>query len=129
GAEAVQQREELKGEEVDGEEGAIATAFKTVAAEELETLHPLKALAEAHHLPVLPLLGEYHQTLVGIQGSANDDCVRILTETGAIFGESREKGRKLREALTDKALGVLRQARTATEQAWQRLSAAGPAPE
>jgi hypothetical protein len=126
---AVQQLEDLTGEEVDVEEGAIATAFKKVAAEELERLHPLKALAEAHRLPVLTLLGEYHQTLGGIQGSANDDCVRILTETGAIFGENREKVRKLREALDEKALGVLRQARTATEQVWQRLSAHGSAPE
>src|SRR5262249_48115709 len=115
---AVQQLEDLTGEEVDVEEGAIATAFKKVAAEELEKLHPLKALAEAHRLPVLALLGEYHQTLGGIQGSANDDCVRILTETGTIFGEAREKVRKLREALDDKALGVLRQARTACDQVW-----------
>lgn len=126
---AVQQLEDLTGEEVDVEEGAIATAFKKVAAEELTLLHPLRATADANRLPVLPLLGDYHQTLVGIQGSASDDCVRILTETGAIFGETREKVRKLREALTDKALGVLRQARTATEQVWQRLSAHGPAPE
>lgn len=126
---AVQQLEDLTGEEVDVEEGAIAAAFKKVAAEELEKLHPLKALAEAHRLPVLPVLGEYHQTLVGIQGSASDDCVRILTETGAIIGETRERVRKLREALDDKALGVLRQARTATDQIWQRLSAHGPAPE
>src|SRR5262249_22666363 len=48
---AVQQLEDLTGEEVDVEEGAIATAFKEVAAEELEKLHPLKALAEAHRLP------------------------------------------------------------------------------
>jgi hypothetical protein len=126
---AVQQLEDLTGEEVDVEEGAIATAFKKVAAEELEKLLPLKALAEAHRLPVLTLLGEYHQTLVGIQGSANDDCVRILAETGTIFGKNREKVRKLREALDDKALGVLRQARTASDQVWQRLSAHGPAPE
>ena len=55
---AVQQLEDLTGEEVDVEEGAIATAFKKVAAEELEKLYPLKALAEAHHLPVVPLLTE-----------------------------------------------------------------------
>src|SRR5262249_21664537 len=107
----------------------IATAFKKVAAEELEKLHPLKALAEAHRLPVLPMLTEYHQTVLGIQRSASDDCVRILTETGTLFGEAREKVRKLREALTDKALGVLRQARTATEQVWQRLAPHSPPPE
>jgi hypothetical protein len=67
---AVQQLEDLTGEEVDVEEGAIATAFKKVAAEELEKLYPLKALAEAHRLPVVPLLTEYQQTLTGIQASA-----------------------------------------------------------
>jgi hypothetical protein len=119
----VQQLEDLTGEEVDVEEGAIATAFKKVAAEELEKLYPLSALAEAHHLPIVPLLGEYKQTLIGIQASTSDDCVRILTETGSIFGEMREKVRKLREVLTPTNLGTLQQARAATEQVWQRLSA------
>ena len=41
---AVQQLEDLTGEEVDVEEGAIATAFKKLAAEELERLYP----AESH---------------------------------------------------------------------------------
>src|SRR5262249_6134977 len=49
---AVQQLEDLTGEEVDVEEGAIAAAFKKVAAEELEKLYPLKGLADAHRLPV-----------------------------------------------------------------------------
>ncbi|HUY31328.1 MAG TPA: BREX system P-loop protein BrxC [Pirellulales bacterium] len=126
---AVRQLEDLTGEEVDVEEGAIAAAFKKVAAEELEKLYPLKALAEAHHPPVVPLLAEYQQTLSGIQSSASDDCVRILTETGAAFGEHREKVRKLRDALSPKALAALKQARMATEQVWQRLAAHCPAPE
>src|SRR5256714_9393883 len=70
---AVQQLEDLIGEEVDVEEGAIATAFKKIAAEELEKLYPLKALAEAHHLPVVPLFSEYQQTLTGIGASTSDD--------------------------------------------------------
>lgn len=126
---AVQQLEALTGEEVDVEEGAIATAFKKVAAEELEKLHPLRATAEANRLPILPIIAEYQQTLAGIQGSASDDSVRILTDTGAVFGETREKVRKLREALTDKTLGLLRDARTATDQVWQRLAAHAPSPE
>ena len=126
---AVQQLEDLTGDEVDVEEGAIAAAFKKVAAEELERLYPLKALAEAHQLPIVPLLAEYQQTLAGIQSSASDDCVRILTETGAAFGENRERVRKLREALSPKALGALKQARLATEQVWQRLAAHRPSPE
>src|SRR5579872_6596325 len=123
---AVQQLEDLTGEEVDVEEGAIATAFKKVAAEELEKLYPLKATAEAHRLPILSMLSEYQQTLVGIQSSASDDCVRILTENGRDFGETRDKVRKLRESLDAEAIAILRQARQATDQVWQRLSAHNP---
>jgi hypothetical protein len=126
---AVQQLEDLTGEEVDVEEGAIAAAFKKVAAEELEKLYPLKATSEAHRLPVLPLLSDFQETLAGIQSSASDDCVRILTENGKEFGETRDRVRKLRESLDDEAIGVLRQARRATDQVWQRLSAHAASPE
>jgi hypothetical protein len=126
---AVQQLEELTGEEVDVEEGAIATAFKKVAAEELEKLYPLKATAEAHRLPVLSLLSEFQQTLAGIQSSASDDCVRILTENGPQFAETRDRVRKLRESLNADALALLRQSRLATEQVWQRLASHSPSPE
>ncbi len=126
---AVQQLEELTGEDVDVEEGAIATAFKKVAAEELEKLYPLKATAEAHRLPILSMLSEYQQTLAGIQSSASDDCVRILTENGKDFGGTREKVRRLRELLNAEAISVLREARQATDQVWQRLAAHNPSPE
>jgi hypothetical protein len=120
---AVQQLEDLTGEEVDVEEGAIATAFKKVAAEELEKLYPLKAIAEAHRLPVLSMLSEYRQTLIGIQSSASDDCVRTLTENGKDFGETREKVRKLREAFDEDAIEILRQARLAVREVLPRLHA------
>jgi len=126
---AVQQLEDLTGVEVDVEEGAIATAFKKVAAEELETLYPLKATAEAHRLPILPLLSEFQQTLVGIQSSASDDCVRILTESGSQFAETRDKVRKMRESLGAEAIALLRQSRLATEQVWQRLASHCSSPE
>jgi len=126
---AVQQLEDLTGEEVDVEEGAIATAFKKVAADELEKLYPLKATAEAQRLPILSMLSEYQQTLAGVQSSASDDCVRILTENGKEFGETRDKVRNLRESLNPEAIGVLRQARQATDQVWQRLAAHNPSPE
>jgi hypothetical protein len=67
--------------------------------------------------------------LAGIQSAASDDCVRILTENGKDFGETREKVRKLRELLNAEAIGVLRQAHFATEQIWPRLAAHGPLPE
>jgi len=126
---AVQQLEELTGDEVDVEEGAIATAFKKLAAEELERLHPLKATAEAHRLPILPLLADFQQTLAGIQNSASDDCVRILVESGADFGTTRDKVRKLRETLDTERLDTLRQARQATDQLWQRLAPHAPDPD
>src|SRR5208337_2702130 len=125
---AVQQLEDLTGVEVDVEEGAIATAFKKVATDELEKLYPLKATAEAQQLPIRPLLSDYQQTLVGIQSSASDDCVRILTENGPQFAETRDKVRKIRESLNDETIALLRQSRLATEQVWPRLAAHGPAP-
>jgi hypothetical protein len=126
---AVQQLEDLTGEEVDVEEGAVATAFKKVAAEELEKLYPLKATAEAHRLPILSMLSDYQQTLAGIQSSASDDCVRILTENAKDFAQTRDKVRKLREMLNAGVIDVLRQARQATEQVWQRLAAHTPSAE
>ncbi len=119
---AVEQLEDLTGEEVDVEEGAITGAFKKVASEELERLHPLKAVAEAHALPIRDLLTDFQQTLQGIQSSASDDCVRILTETGPIFQEIRKRVRHLREALDDAALERLKQARAAVSQVWPRLA-------
>jgi hypothetical protein len=127
--EAVQQLEGITGVEVDVEEGAIATAFKKVAAEELERLYPLKAIAEAHNLPILPLLSEFQQALVGIRSSASDDCVRILTENGSQFAETRDKVRKMREALDAETIALLRQSRLATEQVWQRLAPHCPSPD
>lgn len=126
---AVQLLENLTGEEVDVEEGAISTAFKKIATEELEKLHSLKATAEAHRLPILPMLSEYQQTLVGIQSASSDDCVRILAENGKDFGITRDSVRKLRDSLSADAIGLLREARQAIDQVWQRLSAHNPAPE
>jgi hypothetical protein len=126
---AVQQLEDLTGEEVDVEEGAIAARFKKIAAEELEKLYPLKATAEAQQLPVLPMLTDYQQTLAGVQSSTSDDCVRTLTESGRDFGTTRERVRKLRESLDAQALEELRRARMAINQVWQRLAGHGALPD
>ena len=115
---------------MDVEEGAIATAFKKLAADELERLYPLKATAEAQRLPILPMLSEYQQTLIGIQSSASDDCVRILTENGSQFAETRDKVREIRECwLGPITIGLLRQSRLVSEQVWQRLASYRPSPE
>ena len=119
---AVQKLEDLNGEEVDVEEGVIATAFKKIASEEMEMLLPLKALAEAHKLPILGLVTDYQQTLTGIQSSSSDDCVRILNQTGDIFQETREKVRELRTKLDDKAIDLIRQARRVVYELGPKLS-------
>jgi hypothetical protein len=67
--------------------------------------------------------------LTGIQSSASDDCVRILTENGKDFGETRDKVRKLGELLNSETISVLRQARKATDQVWPRLAAHNPSPK
>jgi hypothetical protein len=126
---AVKQLEDLTGEEVDVEEGAIAAGFKKVAAEEMEKLYPLKATTEAYRLPILSLLLEFHQTLMGIQSSASDDCVRFLTENGPQFADARDKVRKMRESLNPDAIALLRKSRLVTEQIWPRLASHCLSPE
>ncbi len=66
---------------------------------------------------------------MGIQASAPDDCVRMLTETVADFGETRDKVRKVRESLNNSAIGILRQARQVIEHVWPRLAAHSPLPD
>ena len=120
---AVQQLEDLTGEEVDVEEGAIAAAFKKLASEELEKLHPVVATAKAYQLPIVSLLTDFQQTLVGIQASTSDDCVRILTETGDLFQQSRERISTIRAILDDhNTLHVIRQARTVIHEVWPKLA-------
>jgi hypothetical protein len=120
---AVQQLEDLTGEEVDVEEGAIATAFKKLVGEELEKLYPVVATARAYQLPIVSLLIDFQQTLVGIQSSTSDDCVRILTETGDLFQENRERINTIRAVLNnDNTLNMMRQARTVVHEVWPKLA-------
>lgn len=119
---AVAQLEELTGEEVDVEETAIATAFKKLASEEMETLHPLKAMAEAQDLPILPLIKDFQQTLSGILASSSDDCVRILNETGDLFQERRERMREVRNKLDESAVSLLRNARRIIDELGPKLA-------
>src|SRR6185369_6741496 len=96
---AVQHLEELTGEEVDIEEGAIATRFRKVADEEMKLLLPLAAIVQANRLPGADVIEEYRQALTGIQASASDDCVRILAGEGTSFKESRDNIQQMREAV------------------------------
>lgn len=122
---AVQNYENLAGEEVDVEEGAIATAFKKLADGELKMLLPVEALVMAHRLPVKEALDGYHQTLANIASAASDDCVILLAREGKSFKETRDRVRRIRDAVGDAALGVVRQARHAVESIWPVLEKRG----
>ena len=110
---AVKHLEELTGEEVDIEEGAIATAFKKLADEELKLLLAVIATVQANGLPGGEALEEYRSTLNGVQTSASDDCVRMLAGEGKTLKEMRDRVRQIRDAVGPEGLTALRQARIA----------------
>lgn len=118
---AVQALEELTGEEVDVEEGAIALALKKLAEEELKLLIPVEATARANHLPITSFLEDYHQTLTGIQSAASDDCVRTLAGEGESLESSRNRLHQIQTALTDGGLATIRQARQTATMVWPAL--------
>jgi len=122
---AVQHYEELTGEEVDVEEGAIAAAFKKVAEEELKHLLPVRAVVQANRLPIADIVDDYQHTLDSILSAASDDCVRILAGEGNSFKEARDRMRHIRQAVSDEGLATLRQARIAVEEMWPALAVRG----
>jgi len=122
---AVKQLEELTGEEVDIEEGAIATRFKKLADEELRFLLPLAATVEANRLPGGETVEDYRQTLSGVQVSASDDCVRILAGEGRSFKAVRDRIRRMREAIDSGAVAAMQRARTAVAEEWPVLARRG----
>jgi hypothetical protein len=115
---AVKQYENLTGDEVDVEEGAISTAFKKVAADEMSLLVPDISEARANGLPVLGTLYEYRDILQDVLDSASDDVVRVLAGEGNSFQDSRETARLIREALTPENLQGIRDARGVLEREW-----------
>ena len=123
-ANASQYLEELTGEEVDIEESAIASAFKSLADKDLRDLLPIEATSQANHLPMQPILEEYRLTLETVINAPSDDCVRILAGEGKSFIESRLRFRKIRNILVG-TMGVsqLQQARTVVSQMWPAISA------
>lgn len=115
------QYEQLTGDEVDVEEAAIARAFKKLAGEELNALLPVISEARANNLPVIGLLEEHRDTLQEVQSAASDDAVRILAGEGNSFRETRDRVRKVREAVSAENLRAIRDARSATGELWPTL--------
>jgi hypothetical protein len=126
---AVKSYEQLTGDEVDVEEGAIAAAFKKLAGDETNALLPVIAEARANQLPVQPILDDFRTTLLGIQSAASDDCVRILAGEGVSFKETRDRVRAIRAAVSDSNLARLRQARNVLRELWPELRERGADPD
>jgi hypothetical protein len=122
---AVQYLEDLIGEEVDIEEGAIAARFKKLAEEELRLLLPLDATVQANRLPAGETVEEYRQTLAGVQGAASDDCVRILAGEGKSFKQTRDHIRQMRGAVDIGAVATIVSARLALNEEWPVLERRG----
>jgi len=120
---AVRNYEELTGDEVDVEEGAIAETLKRLANEEIALLVPVRAEVNVNHLPGLETLDEYYQMLTNIQNGASDDCVRMLAGEGASLKQMRARARRVRETLTPANLDVIRTARRVLEEQWPALPA------
>jgi len=122
---AVQSLEQLTGEEVEIEEGAIASSFKKLADEEMKLLLPLAATVQANRLPGAEAVDEYRQSLAGIQNAASDDCVRILAGEGKSFQENRKTIRQMRERLQYGAVEIMIKARVALNEQWPVLQRHG----
>ncbi len=126
---AVRNYESVTGDEVDVEEGAIAEALKKLATAELNELLPAIATARANDLPVLAALRDYETTLKTARDAASDDCVRLLAGEGAALKQARDRFHKMREALRDADLAVMRGAREAVKEVWPVLQAHTPPSE
>jgi hypothetical protein len=120
---AVKNFEELTGEEVDVEEGAIAAAFKKFAEAELRQLLPIVAISRANQLPIVDLLEDYNQTLNGIQTAASDDCVKILVGEGKSLQSARDRVRAIQNVFGGSSTGIftIQNARRAVGNVWREL--------
>src|SRR5215211_7545493 len=119
---AVTQYEQLTGETVDVEVGAISTAFIALAEEEMALLTPLLAEARARGLPVTDHLEDYRNDLQEVLNADAEDAVKILAGEGNSFREARDKTRRIREALVEKNLLILDHARRVISGMWPVLS-------
>lgn len=122
---AVRHLEDLTGEEVDIEEGAIAARFRKLAEEEIKLLLPLAATIQANDLPGADLVDEFRQALGGIQAAASDDCVRILAGEGTSFKENRDQIRQTRDAIERGAVKAILNARLSLTEEWPVLQRHG----
>jgi hypothetical protein len=115
-AEAARYYEEITGDEVDIDEGAIARAFKKCAEEDRQIILGLIPKMKAMSLPGTQFLEEFRQTVEGILNMPSDDCVKSLAGEGKTYKKDRNKIYKISELLTEENLNLIRQARRALKE-------------
>jgi len=115
-AQAAANYEEITGEEVDIEEGAIARAFKSLAEKDRDLLRELIPKMKAQRLPGLETLEEFLRKVEAIIAMPSDECVETLAKEGESYKEARAKAKKLSEVLTPKNLELLTRARCAVKE-------------
>ena len=122
-AAAARQYEELTGQEVNIEEGAIAAAFQKEAARDREEVLPLAERMKALKMPGTDFITAHLLSIQGILEQAPDDCVRTLAGEGKSYGKTRERVDSLAAALTDENVEFLKKSRKVLEEKWPILEA------
>jgi len=117
--------EELTGKDVNMEEGAIAQAFKQLAAEDREKLVPLCARLNALRLPGADAVVNQLKWVEGILDSPADECVKTLAYEGKAYAEGRRRVDELAKATTDENVEIYRSSRRILEEQWPMLKARG----
>jgi len=120
-AKASDHYEEITGKEVDIEEGAIAEAFKKLAAEDRARLLPLLAVMKARQLPGIEYMEEHLQTVTGVLEMSADDCVRTLASEGKSYLEAGKRAALLEEATMENNLEIIRKAKKTFNLLWAVL--------
>lgn len=118
---AVRNYEDLTGDDVDVEEGAIADALKRFAEAEIRLLLPIQAEIRANNLPGGAPLDEYYQILTSIQNGASDDCVRLLSGEGRSIKTLHQQMARIRALATPGNIAAIRQARRTLDEQWPQL--------
>lgn len=128
-ADAARHYEAMTGSEVDIEEGVLAQAFQSLAAEDRDMLLPLAEKVRAAQLPGMEYLTEVQETIEGILHMPTDDCVKTLAGEGKSYQEARAHVHRLHDVLVPQTLQLLRSARRILDGQYPVLQAREPSEE
>ncbi|HEU5369268.1 MAG TPA: hypothetical protein VFU69_12425, partial [Ktedonobacterales bacterium] len=80
-------------------------------------------------LPGLEALEAYQETLEEIRRADADGCAQVLAGEGNSLKTERDQARRIREAVTEEQLALIRHARLAAEEQWPLLAGDGATPQ